>query len=127
MKKQHIIGGIFILILGIIIYLSTTPSGFFNAYSICQTLKIFEPCSETVNWLGIISIILILFGVLDFVYGIVTSYNITEKQEKIEKTKFVKEIEEKIYIRCPKCGVKNEENTKYCKECGELLHKKEYY
>lgn len=113
MKKQHVIGGILILILGIIIYLSTTGGGFFNAYEICHTLKIFEPCSETVGWLGIISIILILFGVIDFIYGVVTSY------ETIENKRIIKEVEEKVYIRCPTCGTKNEQHVRYCKECGK--------
>ncbi|MCC7552172.1 zinc-ribbon domain-containing protein [Candidatus Micrarchaeota archaeon] len=125
MKRQHVIGGLLIFILGIIIYLSTTSGGIFDAYEICHTLKIFEPCSETVGWLSIISIILILFGVIDFIYGVVSSYNIIERHNRVEKTNFIKEVEEKIYIRCPKCGVKNEENVKYCKECGVPLHKKE--
>ncbi len=127
MKKQHILGGILILILGIIIYLSTTSGGIFDAYEICHTLKIFEPCSETVGWLGVISIILILFGVIDFIYGVVTSYDTIERHHKIERTEYVNKVEEKVYIRCPKCGTKNEEHIKYCKECGSPLHKKDEF
>jgi ribosomal protein L40E len=67
-------------------------------------------------------------ALIPFILGIYDLYRSTKVEKIPEKREAPKKeesetgkVKEIVYMRCPKCKAKNEEDAKYCKKCGNKL------
>jgi len=131
MNTEYIFSGIFLIILGGVLYNSVLNDSPLDAHSLCR-FEVFQPCEERMDLLLKLSYALFGIGVISIIYGVIAPSKvkqevvvhtrvITEHDEKVQPKPKHTEDEPKVFIRCPKCGRLNDPDSMFCKWCGTRL------